>query len=233
MTHGLGRLHRPDTRDAAFPMRALLGAAPKVTRKIWQTGPVLDQGQTPHCVGYAGAQWLMTQENAWDEHPLPPGVSGDVLYYRCKVVDGEPKQEDGSSGRSLMQVFQAMGYLQSYHWATSVNDIIDWVATKGPVLCGTPWMNDMFTPDKSGYLHPSGGEAGGHEWLAHGVFPGKRGAATFEMVNSWNASWGVQGHAFITAADLWKLIKIGGDAVGALRTEKMTVRHGVNLPKVA
>lgn len=201
-------------------MSQVLGKKPVVQNKIWMTGPVLDQGQTPHCVGYAGAQWLQTEEATWTEHSLPSGVTGDVLYYDCKAVDGEPKAEDGSTGRSLMKVMQSLGYLASFHWATSSTDIIAWLSTKGPVLVGTPWTQNMFTPDKNGYIHPRGAVAGGHEWIVHGVFPDKRGNAMLKMCNSWGVSWGAAGHAYIKASDLWALIQRGGDAVGAIRTNK-------------
>lgn len=216
----LGRTHVVDERDQAYPMRALLDNSGVVRNQIWLTGVVLDQGNSPHCVGYAGAQYLMTSEAAWHKAPLPQGITGDVLYYDCKAVDKEPKAEDGSTGRSLVKVLKALGYVQSYHWATTQADIIEWVSKKGPVIVGTPWLSDMFNPDSKGYLRCTGVDEGGHEWLVHGVFPDKAGNAILKMCNSWGRGWGVAGHAYIKASDLWALIKKGGDCVGVIRTLK-------------
>jgi hypothetical protein len=45
-----GRIEEPDERDNQYPMKLLLpGVMPKVKRKKWSIGPVLDQGRTNSC----------------------------------------------------------------------------------------------------------------------------------------------------------------------------------------
>jgi hypothetical protein len=43
------------------------------------------------------------------------------------------------------------------------------VLTTGPMVMGTNWYMDMFTPDRWGYVTPGGDNAGGHSWLIIGV----------------------------------------------------------------
>ena len=58
------------------------------TAVVWgDTETVLDQGQTPHCVGFGSAQWGNTLPI--DDHFTD--ADGNAIYYECKVIDGEPK----------------------------------------------------------------------------------------------------------------------------------------------
>lgn len=216
--HGLGRLHRPDARDAAYPMATVLG--PKWTfkanakPKLWQIGPVLDQGQTPKCVGYATAGWA-------EARPYPSKLStrfnGDIIYADCKKIDGAPN-EDGSDAHAAMKVMVADGKLTSYYWATTPEEFAGWLATRTPVLCGTNWHEAMFNPDVGGFVRPTGAIAGGHEYLACGfVTADTLLDSTVKFVNSWGTSWGEGGTFYMVMRDLWKLMSDGGDAVAGLQ----------------
>lgn len=183
----------------------------------WQTGPVENQLQTPHCVGFAGWQWLMTKPQSL---PLPADLNGDELYYECKVINGEPRAEDGSDSRALMKALATEGLVRSYHWAQRPGDITDWILSKGPVLFGTPWTEGMFSPNGTGRIRPTGSVAGGHEYLGHGYDPKTR---LVKCCNSWGEGWGQKGHFYIHITDLWSLIVGtsgggGGDACVASQT---------------
>jgi C1A family cysteine protease len=87
------------------------------------------------------------------------------------------------------------------------------------VLLGTSWFMDMSTPDRYGFLHPTGTNVGGHEWRSIGADrdkrcpDGTRGAV--RMVNSWGRKWANFGRAWVTFGDLDRLIKENGEAVTA------------------
>jgi hypothetical protein len=188
---------------------------PPVTDVSWgDPEAVLDQGQTGHCVGFCGAQW----GNTLPVDDKFTNADGDAIYYACKVVDGEPKAEDGSDSRSLCKVLKAKGRLGAYAFASHVQDVVDFVSLHGPVGTGTDWMNDMFTPDANGYLNPTGGVAGGHEWLIVGYSAAGYGTVkepSFEMQNSWGKSWAKDGRAYITVSNYETLLG-NGDAWAAL-----------------
>lgn len=66
---------------------------------------VKDQGQTPHCVGYASA--LIKEFNELKERD-PQTFDGDWLYSECKKIDGIP-QVEGTYYRSALSVLKNKG----------------------------------------------------------------------------------------------------------------------------
>lgn len=192
-----------------------------VAAKQWpDTEPTLDQGQTPHCIGFGGSQWVNT--DPVDDHYT--NADGDALYYECKVLDGEPKAEDGSSVHTLAKALGNRGLLTTYAWATTTDAITQWILTNGSVVAGTDWMNDMFNPDADGIIHPTGGVAGGHCYLldeflpAGSLLPSGTAAAEdyYGIHNSWSDAWGVKGHAYISVKDFGGLLANSGEALAAV-----------------
>lgn len=172
---------------------------------------VLDQGNTPHCVGFAWAQW----GNTLPVDDQFQNADGDMIYYAAKMIDGEPGKEDGSDTRSGAKAMKQRGRLGGYAFAATTQEISEWLEQHGPVVVGTDWYNAMFTPDADGYLNLEGGVAGGHEWLLVGHAPHGHGNVTedsYVMQNSWGDSWGDHGRAWIRVADFAKLLQNGGDA---------------------
>lgn len=181
----------------------------------WTLGPISDQGQTSHCVGFTGLDWgnALPVDDHW------PASEGHVIYYECKVLDGEPKAEDGSDSRSLCKALQNRRRIGAYAATTSVETIRAYVREHGPVGIGIPWDNNMFTPDKDGYVRPGGGEAGGHELMVSGHLPKGKGAvkqASFVVPNHWGTGWADGGVCYMTEGDLQTLLDRQGDAWAGL-----------------
>lgn len=211
---GLGRLFSPDERDLQHPIpRRNLQQAP--VRKTWTAGAVLDQGNTPQCVGYAGWGWL-----ACSPIKNKPPFTPTQLYKEAQKDDEWPGDDyDGSSTRGLYKALQRLGFVSGYQWAFDAETLIGHVLTVGPVNVGTDWYSGMTQPDKLGFINPRGQNQGGHEWLIVGAdrekhaSDGTIGAA--RMLNSWGASWGNLGRAWISFAALDRLIKDRGEACTA------------------
>jgi hypothetical protein len=148
---------------------------------------------------------------------MPPSA----LYRECQLVDEWPGEDyDGTSVRALFKVLQRVGIVSEYRWAFECEAVIDHVLMHGPVVMGTSWHNDMFDPDRWGYIQPTGEIMGGHAWLIIGAArdrknpDGSKGAV--RMVNSWGPNWGrQQGRAWITFEHLDHLIKDYGEACTA------------------
>lgn len=169
----------------------------------------LDQGQTNHCVGFGWAQWGNT-------NPILDSYQdsdGHAIYYECKQIDGEPGQEDGSNVRSGAKAMQNRNKLNAYAFAETVDEIISWVRTNGPVVVGTTWTNDMFSPDKNGLVVPTGATAGGHCYLCVGDIASEQ-SGLFQ--NSWGTSWGLNGYFKIKWSDFDTLFKDQGEACAAV-----------------
>jgi hypothetical protein len=200
---GLGRLYKPDARDSLFPLRTLMDtlraeAVPELpARKTWplSTKKQLDQGNTPECVAHAGKHDQMASPIA-----QATSLTAHEEYERCKVKDGD--NQDGTDARSLMQVYQDEGIVDSYHWATTWEEAIEFLRGFAGLLFGLWWKVSMFTPKRQAdgrmwLMDDSGSIAGGHEVYIIGV--NLLGIKKYRMppyatvVNSWGLDWGDKG----------------------------------------
>lgn len=213
--HGLGRLPAEDSRDVQFRM-----VAPALTDppdyKYYSTGPILDQGPYPHCVGFAWRQWLSSSLMKTKTGPKP-----EVIYAEAQKIDEWPGENyAGTSVRAGAKYLQSLGHIATYLWAWDVATLKGWILSgQGTVVVGTMWFDGMFTPDAQGYIHPTGPEAGGHAYLLAG-FSQERDA--FRIVNSWGRGWGESGRAWISSADMSTLLSNNGEAATAVE-QKVTV----------
>ncbi len=173
--------------------------------------PVLDQGQQGTCVGHGTAQWgntLPVDDHFTHEDALD-------LYYQATVYDGAPDDprkpgggQQGATVRSGMKALQAKGRLSAYASASSVAAIRTWVTTKGPVVFGTDWTNDMFNP-VNGVVKPTGGVAGGHCYTCLGDLVSEDHAL---FINSWGSGWGLSGYFKMSWEDVATLQAQNGEA---------------------
>lgn len=217
MTYPLGRVHAPDSRDANFPMSLHLDTVPGTWRtyRYWPGGPnIFDQnvalnvsGGHGSCVGFTGADWL-TCSPVRDKGIT--SMTGVELYNACKAYDGYAG--DGSNDRALMKVMQDRRRVGRYLWATSIDELRQWILTTGPVMVGSRWTESMFTPDSRGYVSPEGVPVGGHEYLVRGYSPSKG----YRCRNHWGATWGQNGEFWLTEGALNSLAFYGGDACAAV-----------------
>lgn len=202
-TYGLGFLKAVDERDANYPMSLALPEAVTLPKyKYWTAGRVLNQGQHPHCVAYA---WKQLLNSSPDRQALT--LDPVKLYNLCQQNDEWPGEAyAGTSVRAGAKVLSQpeFGYMHiaTYLWATNPMELMSWVGLKGPVVLGIPWDWDMYEPDKDGYIHEGGGEAGGHAITVVGY----NSQGDYRLVNSWGTRWGQQGRCWIKADDLAHLI---------------------------
>jgi hypothetical protein len=178
----------------------------KWTKRTWNSGAVvLDQGREGACVGFAWTHWTMTTPKPYTGLDATAALD---LYRRAQQLDewaGEAYS--GSSTLGGVKALVEEGRLGSYFWAKSLEDIVLAVLTYGPVVVGSDWYADMFTP-QSGLVSATGGKVGGHEYVIKGV---DRITQRARIRNSWGADWGVKGEADISFTDLEKLLLDGGD----------------------
>jgi hypothetical protein len=212
--HGLGRLHKPDERDRKHLLPRPRRLSTRTFRSWLVPGPVLDQGATSQCVGYAGAKWL-TALPVVNLHVDPAH-----LYREAQDRDEWPGAEpdyEGTSVRGLMKAFKDRGLVGAYNWAFDIETLVHHLLETGPMVLGTSWHWNMFDPDSSGYLRLGGGNAGGHAYLAvavnrNRINPDRSDGGSIRILNSWGESWGQKGRAWITMADMATLLEDDGEA---------------------
>jgi hypothetical protein len=194
-----------------FITPAMRSQAATMTKMNWlyPFKDTLDQGQTPHCVGYGWAHWGITSpvNDVWSNS------DGERIYYAAKIIDGEPGQENGSNTESAAKVMLNTGRLKVYAFATNWNDIETWLLVNGPVMVGTNWYEQMSDPDAQGIVHIGGSVAGGHEYCVNGI---DTEARLTDDLQSWGP-WGpLNGRFHQTFDDFNELQSESGDCCVAV-----------------
>jgi hypothetical protein len=217
----LNWIPRFDERSKNFPVRSVIATPPKLKNKLWVPGPILDQGREGACVGFGWtAEALAT--------PIPvnlsrmkikvatdPNVFARTVYQRAKVLDEwEGEDYDGTSVLAGAKVLKELGLVKEYRWAFSINDVIDAIISKGPVVLGIYWYAGMYdAPD--GILNVAGSVVGGHCITAIGYRLGKytkTGVDSVILQNSWGKDWGINGLAELKVTQLDMLLRNDGEA---------------------
>jgi hypothetical protein len=212
----LGRIVVKDTRDYDYP---IILSTPKRERtyRYWnQNGWWGNQRNTPQCVGYGWSHWL--EDGPTTHGGQPPIVKPQVIYTEAQKIDAFPGENyDGTTVRAGAKYLQSIGWISEYRWAYDLETTINTILNLGPVVVGTWWFDDMYEPDKKGFLHVSGIASGGHCYVFNGVNIKQQ---KIRMKNSWGREWGLDGNAFLTFKDAEKLIRMDGEVCLATEIKK-------------
>lgn len=210
----LGRHVRHDSRSLqyAFPETGVQLVSVKHARMI----PVLDQGNLGSCTGNAatGAVGTAPLYGALGEAGITATLDeaeAVKLYSLATQLDGYPgtypPDDTGSDGLSVAKAAKQQGLISGYQHAFTLQAALEALQTY-PVIVGTDWLDGMFNPTADGQLRLTGNVAGGHEYVIDEIdVPNQR----VWMTNSWGASWGVNGRAWLAWSDLEQLLANQGD----------------------
>jgi hypothetical protein len=207
-----------DERSKDFPIRAVIRKAVKRKNRLWQVGPILDQGSEGACVGFGWtAEGLASPvrvnlSRLKVRAPKEPNKFAQYVYAFAKTIDEyDGVDYEGTSVLAGAKSMQTFGLLKEYRWAFSMNEVIDSIISKGPVVLGIPWYDGMYEAP-GGVLKVSGENIGGHCILAVGyrvASPLAGGKDTVILQNSWGTEWGINGLAEIEVSELAKLVAEG------------------------
>lgn len=216
-----GRLEQPDERNRNFAF--IPGRQRSYTWGMAES-IVLNQGAKGCCVGCAFAHELAC---------YPVGVKGvtlqkaiEKIYWEAQKIDnfaggdypGATPRMEGTSILAGVKVLQTAGYYTAYKWVFNATDLALGVGSSGTAVIGVNWYTGMMQPNANYQIKPTGALLGGHAVCVRGVsFKRKE----LLIQNSWGSSWGANGCAFISFADMDTLLKSGGDAVFPVRNPKM------------
>lgn len=201
-----GRRIHFDERSRDYPVRtAVAGKEPR--SYTWRCTTLLNQGSTGHCVGFSFAHELAARPV---EVPVTNRMA-DRYYEQAKSMDEWPG--DNYEGTSVLAGARngiALGFFARYRWAFNLNDVILALGHAGPAVLGINWHEGMSSPDKDGWIKPSGDVVGGHAILCKGVSLNDEGY--FTLHNSWGKAWGVNGCCRISFDDLYDVLADQGEA---------------------
>lgn len=217
---------RYDEKSRQYPLRGLLRATPKRKTKIWSVGPILDQGSEGACVGFGWTAKILSEPFWFNLQTLPLTVPKDPTkfsvhsYNQAKKIDEFPGEDyEGTSVLAGAKVMQGYGAVKSYSWAFSIEDVIDGLIKKGPIVLGINWYEGMYEAP-NGVLSVTGERVGGHCITAVGfrvASPTFNGEDSIILQNSWGPDWGINGLAEIRVSDVTRLLNEGGEACLPLR----------------
>jgi hypothetical protein len=113
--------------------------------------------------------------------------------------------------RSGAKVLMNEGRISAYAFARNLHDIKWWLLNRGPIIMGTIWTVDMFTPNADNIITIGGEVVGGHAYLINEW----RSDNYIGILNSWDG-WGKNGKAYISADHLERLFTYQGEALTAI-----------------
>jgi hypothetical protein len=225
---------RHDPRSLNYPIRGLLLFKPRRRDKTWNTGPILDQGREGACVGFGWTAETLAAPYSLDLRKVPnmptdPNQFALSIYNQAKKIDDIPGEDySGTSVLAGAQSLASLGIIAGYGWAFSIDEVIDALMKKGPVVLGINWYDGMYNAP-NGVLSVTGSLVGGHCILAIGYrvsSPKFGGRQTILLQNSWGPAWGVAGVAEIAVDDLARLLGEKGEAC-------LPLKHAYRAPLVA
>lgn len=205
-----------DERSLDHPVRDRLRAHCPRERRTWQAGSQrLDQGLEGGSVGFGWTAELQTAPTTFNGQ-----IGGYKAQYFATHIYREAQQVDAWPGESMRgtsvlaaaTVLAQQGFIASYCWAFTIDDVIDAVVQIGPVVIGIPWFESMHETRPSGMVEVDGRVVDGHCVTITGYDPALyltgEGGPIEALIgrNSFGDSYGDEGDMYFAVADLERLL---------------------------
>ena len=199
-----GRDFAADPRDYQLAAQATIRQRRRWKDDQWSG----DQGQTPACVGFAWAHWLVSS-------PISQFLNPYGIYELAKHLDEwEGTDYDGTSVRAGVKVLRRLGHVAVYKFTVDEAVLRSNLLEIDPVVIGVNWYAGMDEPDRHAIIKPTGRLRGGHAVLVVGYIPG-----FYIIKNSWGFDYGTNGHALISDENMQRLLDENGEACLAVEQE--------------
>lgn len=176
---------------------------------------MLDQGSMGACVGFGNGGGAGTNSPWAEGNDRISNKYCVSIYYDAQRTDGQPGGEypfaypryAGTTVEAGVGVMLRRGWAEKAAWATSFDEVALGISNLGPAICGLNWYAGMMTPDKDGYIHPTGAWQGGHciEAVAIVVNNWERLDGYVVFAQSWGDGWGDKGYCRMTLKEFKQL----------------------------
>lgn len=203
----------PQSRD--YGTRSLVGRTARFKR-VWTTRrEPLDQGQEGECVGFSMAGELAAKPAAYEVS----NSTGRKIFAAARSID-ESEGRFYRSGATVVagaKACQRANYFRSYGWNFGIDDTINWIVRRGPVVLGINWHDLMYEPTPKGLIEVAGEIVGGHAIMANGFWPNHpEFGDVLVLTNSWGRGWGVNGRGYLPVESANALLKAEGESLAVV-----------------
>ena len=215
-----------DEASRKYPIRNRLSARKKREDRLWYVPTILDQGSEGACVGFGwtaealNAPYRVMLERVRANIPRDNHDFALHVYKEAQKIDEWPGESyEGTSVLAGAKVMHQYSLIKEYRWAFDIEDVIDSVVQKGPVVLGVPWYKGMYRAP-GGIVRVSGAKVGGHCIVAVGYKDASEkmgGEPSIILQNSWGYGWGIRGLAEISLPELDQLLARGEACVPVVR----------------
>jgi hypothetical protein len=202
-----------DEASKGYRIRKVIGDSIPLKKRIWKPGPnVLDQGREGRCVIFGWGNELAASPHRYK-------ITDEWCNQHWPLVVAKDREmgndyPDGASVLAGAKTMQMLGNVKSYYWGFGIDDVLQYISRRGPVVLGINWYSSMYETDNLGLVTVEGELVGGHCILAHGVWPKHPLFETDVVVwtNSWGSTYGINGVGYIPTVTLSRLLKEDGEA---------------------
>lgn len=201
----------PQNRE--FAVRPLLTARAPRYNRVWSYPGILplDQGEEGACVGFGWCAELAVA-------PIMYRVNNAYARQFYSAARNEDRVmgnqwPEGASVLAGAKVAKRAGMISEYRWAFGLDDVLDTLVQRGPVVLGLNWYEGMYATDANGVVSVSGEHVGGHCITAIGYLKDHPYAGECVVwLNSWGPTYGIGGVGYVPIAAMRRLLAESGEA---------------------
>jgi len=212
--YGLGAQPHFDDRSRNYGIAEVIPDRRSIvhTTKMWDVPDKdvpLDQGREGACTGFS----LSTELAASPVNVDVNNAFALELYQAARRIDAAAGRHWGS-GASILATALALKndykLITEFRWAFGIEQVIDTIISKGPVVLGLNWYFDMYSPNAENVIEVSGELTGRHAIAAIGYLHEDGGYLA--LMNTWGPGYGAKGIGYLKIADATRLLAEDGEA---------------------
>jgi len=219
----LDRLVQFDPKSRNHPVTDVLPDASKQRTWRLERPRMGDQKNEGACIEFAFTHVLAAP-------PFPSALaavrqvrSKHLLYWPAQVRDpwpggsypGADPVYEGTSTLAVLQVAKELGFFDAYHWAFTLEQVVQGILGMGPAVLGLNWKAGMASPRSDGLIEATGGADGGHCVAGIGIdhkrFPDGRVLDVVVIAQSWGLAHGDRGRVYLPLDQLGELLADQGE----------------------